>query len=60
MLEGMRAFAQRPGITASLVGDYALPISEAVLAHARGDHARAITVMRPALGGMYRLGGSHA
>jgi tetratricopeptide (TPR) repeat protein len=60
MLEAMRAFAQRPGITASLVGVYALPISEAVLAHARGEHARAITVMRPALSGMYRLGGSHA
>jgi tetratricopeptide (TPR) repeat protein len=60
MLEAMRAFAQRPGIAASLVGNYALPIGEAVLAHARGEHARAITVMRPALSGMYRLGGSHA
>ena len=60
MLGAMRAFAQSPGIIASLVGQYALPICEAVLAHARGDHARAVSVMRPALSGMYRLGGSHA
>jgi hypothetical protein len=60
MLQAMRAFAQGPGITASLVGRYALPICEAVLAHAQGEHARAVAVMRPALGGMYRLGGSHA
>jgi hypothetical protein len=31
-----------------------------VLAHAKGEHARAVAVMRPALGGMHRLGGSHA
>ncbi len=60
MLDAMRAFAQGPGIIASLVADYALPICSAALAHAQGDHARAVAVMRPALGGMYRLGGSHA
>jgi hypothetical protein len=60
MLQAMRHFAQGPGITASLVGRYALPICEAVLAHAQGQHARAVATMRPALGGMYRLGGSHA
>jgi tetratricopeptide (TPR) repeat protein len=60
MLEAMHAFAQGPGSTASLVGNCALPICEAVLAHARGDHERAVAVMRPALSGMYRLGGSHA
>jgi hypothetical protein len=60
MLEAMRAFAQGPGITASLVARYALPICEAVLAHARREFAQAVAVMRPALGGMYRLGGSHA
>ena len=60
MLEAMRDFAQAPGITASLVARYALPICEAVLAHARGEFAQAVEVMRPALGGMYRLGGSHA
>ena len=35
-------------------------MSEAVLAHGRGDHARAVDLMRPVLPGMYRLGGSHA
>ncbi|MGL4286908.1 MAG: hypothetical protein ACRCVA_11220, partial [Phreatobacter sp.] len=38
----------------------ALPISAAVLAHGRGRHQEAVELMRPALGGMYRLGGSHA
>ena len=38
----------------------AAPVCEAVLAHARGEHARAVTAMRPVLGDMYRLGGSHA
>jgi tetratricopeptide (TPR) repeat protein len=60
MLQAMRDFAQAPGVTASLVARYALPICEAVLAHARGEFAQAVEVMRPALGGMYRLGGSHA
>jgi hypothetical protein len=39
---------------------YALPICEAILARARGDAARACDLMRPALAGMNRLGGSHA
>jgi tetratricopeptide (TPR) repeat protein len=60
MLAAMRGFAQGPGVTASLVARYALPICAAVLAHARGEFARAVEAMRPALGGMYRLGGSHA
>jgi tetratricopeptide (TPR) repeat protein len=60
MLDAMRAFAQRPGLVASLVGDYALPICQAVLAHAQGEHSRAVAVMRPVLSGMYRLGGCHA
>lgn len=60
MLEAMRGFAQGPGMAAHLVGHYAVPVCEAVLAHARGDHARTVAAMRPALGGMYRLGGSHA
>jgi hypothetical protein len=31
-----------------------------VLAHRQGRHAEAVAALRPALGGMYRLGGSHA
>jgi len=43
-----------------MVRDYVLPIAEAQLAHADGRHADAVALMRPAIGGMYRLGGSHA
>jgi hypothetical protein len=60
MLQAMRDFAQSAGTTPALVGRYALPVSEAVLAHARGQPARAVALMRPVIGGLYRLGGSHA
>jgi hypothetical protein len=61
MLEGMRDFAGgNRGTTAPIVARYALPVSEAVLLHAQGDHRGAVAAMRPALQGMYRLGGSHA
>lgn len=60
MLSAMRDFAQGPGINARLVGDIAVPVSEAVLANGLGDHARAVALMRPVLGDMYQLGGSHA
>jgi hypothetical protein len=60
MLAAMRDFGGGDGLNAELVSRYALPVSEAVLAHARGEHAQAVALMRPVLGGMYRLGGSHA
>ncbi len=61
MIEGMRAFAAAgEGTAAPLVRDCALPISEALVARAKGDPARACDLMRPALAGMNRLGGSHA
>ncbi len=60
MLDGMREAAARPGTIAPILRDAAIPVSEAVLAHARGDHARAVAAMRPALGVMHRMGGSHA
>jgi tetratricopeptide (TPR) repeat protein len=59
MIEAMRAFANGRGTVPRIVRDYALPIAEAQLAHAAGRHAEAVALMRPALGGMYRLGGSH-
>jgi hypothetical protein len=37
-----------------------VPVCEAVLAHRRGEPARAVALMRPVLGDMHRLGGSHA
>ncbi len=60
MLAAMSGVAQGPGVTVSLVACYALPICQVVLAHARCEFAWAVETMRPALGGMYRLGGSHA
>jgi len=60
-LAAMREFGRRDaGTVAPLVRDFALPACEAVLAHRRGDHAGAVAALRPALGGMHRLGGSHA
>jgi tetratricopeptide (TPR) repeat protein len=61
MLAGMReAAGANRGTGAPIVARYAVPVSEAVLLHARGDHAGAVAAMRPALQGMYRMGGSHA
>jgi hypothetical protein len=60
MVEAMRAFANGSGTVPPIVRDYVLPIAEAQLAHAAGRHAEAVARMRPAIGGMYRLGGSHA
>lgn len=59
MIEAMRAFANGRGTVPVIVRDYVLPIAEAQLAHAAGRHAQAVELMRPAIGGMYRLGGSH-
>jgi tetratricopeptide (TPR) repeat protein len=60
MVEAMRGFANGQGTVQRLVRDYALQIAEAQLAHAAGRHAEAVELMRPAIGGMHELGGSHA
>jgi|KBSSwiStaDraftv2_1062776.scaffolds.fasta_scaffold89371_3 tetratricopeptide (TPR) repeat protein len=60
MLEGLRIFAAGEGTVRRIVGRVALPICEAVAAHRRGDHAGTVALMRPALGEMVQLGGSHA
>ncbi len=60
MIEAMRSFAAGRGTIASVVRDFAVPICEALVAHRAGRHGDAIALMRPALGGMHRLGGSHA
>jgi hypothetical protein len=60
MVDGMRAFASERGTVHGSVRDFALPIAEAQLAYAAGRYAEAVALMRPAVGGMYRLGGSHA
>ena len=58
MIEAMRAFANGRGTVPRIVRDYALPIAEAQFAYAAGRYADAVALMRPAIGGMYELGGS--
>jgi len=60
MLDAMRVFGLGHGAVAQIVGTIALPMSEAVLAHGRGEYARAVDLMKPILDELYRLGGSHA
>jgi hypothetical protein len=60
MIEGMRAFARGNGTIERLVGRVALPLCEAVLAHRQGRHSEVLKLMRPILGDMFLLGGSHA
>jgi len=45
---------------ATILREAALPAAQAVLFHAERRDAEAVAVLRPALGGLYRLGGSHA
>ncbi len=60
MIDAMRSFGNGPGTVPPIVRDYVLPIAEAQLACAAGRYADAVALMRPAIGGMYQLGGSHA
>src|SRR5258708_16292609 len=60
MLDAMRAFSHGRETIAPIVGEVALPVGEAVLAHRRGQYSRAVDLMRPVVDDMHRLGGSHA
>ena len=60
LLEGMRVFARGNGTIERLVGRVALPLCEAVLAHRQGRHGEALKLLRPIVGDLYLLGGSHA
>ena len=60
LLAAMRDFGAGNSTLSPIVRDYALPVAEAVLLHARRNYAAAVARLRPALGGMYHLGGSHA
>jgi hypothetical protein len=60
MLAAMREFAAGEPPIARLVQEIALPVTAAVLANGQGRHAEAVTLMRPVIGEMYRIGGSHA
>ncbi len=60
LLSALEQAGHAEGHHARVLREAALPACRAVLAHARGDHAGAVAALRPALGGMYELGGSHA
>lgn len=60
MLQGIQDFSRGGSALAQLVGTVALPVTRAVFANGQGRHADALAAMRPVLGEMYRLGGSHA
>jgi tetratricopeptide (TPR) repeat protein len=60
MLDAMRAFGEGSASTAAAVREISLPVSQAVLAHRKGEHGRALDLMRPIIGETQRVGGSHA
>jgi tetratricopeptide (TPR) repeat protein len=60
MIDNMRAVGQGNTTVQRLVGRIALPICQAVQAHSQGRHEAALDFMRPIVGEMYLLGGSHA
>jgi hypothetical protein len=60
MLDAMRAFGLGTGAIAQIVGTIAVPVTDAVLAHRRGEYAHAVDLMKPILDRVSQLGGSHA
>ena len=61
LLDAMADFSgANSGENARIVREAALPACTALLLRARGRPAEAVMAMRPALGGMHELGGSHA
>jgi hypothetical protein len=61
MLAAMRGYAETErGDLGRLVRKVSLPISEAIVARGKGEHAKAVALMRPILGIMFQIGGSHA
>ncbi len=60
LLQSVEDAARGNTMHAAILRDAALPACRAALAHRRGRFAEAVAALRPALGVMYRLGGSHA
>jgi tetratricopeptide (TPR) repeat protein len=60
LIEAMRAFARGNGVVERMVGRVALPLCEAILAHRQGRSDDALKRLRPIVGDLYLLGGSHA
>jgi tetratricopeptide (TPR) repeat protein len=60
-LSGLRELAGNPSLwTAPAIADVVIPVCEAVLAHRRGDYARAVDWLEPCYPGFRPLGGSNA
>jgi tetratricopeptide (TPR) repeat protein len=60
MLDEMCAYSRGSRSNAAVIGEIALPICEAVLAHRRGQYSTALDLMRPIMSETQRMGGSHA
>jgi tetratricopeptide (TPR) repeat protein len=61
MIESMRRYAAAGGETeAGVMAEAGLALAEAIMAHRRGDFARAVAVLLPARPAIRRIGGSHA
>lgn len=60
MLEAMQAYGETPASTARVVREVALPACRAVLAHRRGEHGAAVSLLAPVHSRLHELGGSHA
>jgi len=61
LLASLRAFAKTPGNSAAATMDpVTIPLCEAICAHPRGDHGRAVEIILPLRDDIVRLGASHA
>ena len=61
LLDAMQAYAATGGsLSAGIVGAVAVPLSAAVLAHRKGEHARVLALALPIRDRIWQLGGSHA
>ncbi|MFM9881873.1 MAG: tetratricopeptide repeat protein [Burkholderiales bacterium] len=60
MLDALAEIAKSKTTIGGIVSRVALPICAAIVHHRRGEHERALDLMRPILGEFFTLGGSHA
>ncbi len=60
LLASLREQGQGSGTTAAVLREVAVPVCAAVRAHRAGANAECVALLRPVLGAMHRLGGSHA
>jgi hypothetical protein len=59
-LAAMKAAAEGPGDNATFTADVGLPVALAIRAFGRGEHARALDLLREVRNKAARFGGSHA